>query len=259
MFKFSREERNVLYVLLRMNFKRSDYKSILGVFWSFLGPALTFLITYLIFEDRFGRQIAYFPLRLLTGIICLGFFSTCVTHTIQFLNNHKDNLLNSNIPSQIYLLTSLYIPSLKFCTEQSLCLLISIILGVFHIQNVLTILILVPAFFFLAAGVGLILCVTNCFAGDVSEIWSVISRMLIFLTPTFYTIDMLSSWAGAIIRYLNPVSPFVISFQHAFTNSHIPGYHGVWTVLQCIAYSSALFLIGYFYLKKFEKQLVERL
>lgn len=259
MFNLSKEQRNLLYVLLRMNLKRSDYGSFLGIFWSFLGPAITFLVTYLIFEERFGKQIEHFPLRLLIAIITLGYFTTVVSHTINFLRTNKDNLLNCKVPSQVFLLTSLFVPTLKFITELTLCLAISVLLGIFQWQHLPVILMLLPCYFMLAIGIGLFFCVANCFAGDIGEIWTVLSRMLIFVTPTFYTLNMLSDWAGTIIKYLNPVTPFILSMQYLFTTENVPGYHSLFTFIQAFAAGIFFFTAGFYFLKRYEKQVIERL
>jgi len=240
-----------------MNFRTSDYKSFMGALWSFLNPALTFIVTYALFQDRFGKQIPYFTLHLLSGIIVLSAFKVIVEHTIPFLERNRAILINSKTPSEILLFSSMVVPCLKFLIEISLCAGIGLFLGVLKIQNLPLIYLLYLCLIPMAIGFGLILLSLHSYAGDVLEIWHILSQLLYFVSPMFYTLDMLSPWSRAVILYVNPITPFMLSYQSLITGN-APYFSG-YTILRAIACSVIIFAIGYRSFKNIEMEQIERI
>lgn len=247
---------NLLQVLTRTNLRSSDYNSLLGVVWSFLGPFLAFIIVYFIFVDRFGKQIPYFPLQVLTGVICLAFFGSTVQYTMHFLQRNQFILAASRTPSEILLLASLVTPVVKLMIEISFVIVLALCCGILKWFYLPVLILLLPTFFLMVIGVGLILHVLNCFAGDVEEIWNILSRFFIFIVPCFYTLDMLSPLARSLVLYLNPLTSIILSFQGLITGQPLP-FFGPAIVLQAFLYSFLVFTLGYTLFKRFEKQIVE--
>lgn len=249
---------NLLKVLCAAQLRSSDYRSAAGALWSFMGPLLTFSVTYFIFVDRFGRAIPYFPLTLLTGIISLSFFTSAVSYVIKFFQRNRDIFINSKAPPEILLAAHLFVPLLKFLTELSLCAVLAAVLGILTPAGFAGVLLLIPFFVLLAAGVGLYLAVLGTLAGDIEEIWTVVAHTLIFVSPVFYQLPMISPWARTLITCLNPVTPFMLSFQALITGQNIPGFEPG-TLFQAAAYALAALSVGWTTFRKMEKQVVESL
>lgn len=251
-------DRNLFYVLARMNLRASHYRSVMGTLWSFMGPFFLFIVTYFIFRDRFGHQIRHFPLLLLTAIICINFFSNVVGYTIRFFSGRRDILLNSVTPIGTIFLASLIVPVIKFSVEIGLCLIVAAFTGVLNFLYLPLIFILLAAFFMMAAGAGLMLAVLNSLAGDVEEIWYILARTLIFITPTFYTLDMLSPQARGLIRFLNPLTPATISLQSLISGHPVPYFDGA-VFFQAILYAVLLLAAGMICFRRFRHVIVESL
>ncbi len=256
--KTLRQNLNLLSVLCRANFRSSDYRSFAGALWSFIGPLIVFSVTYFIFVDRFGRQISYFPLTLLTGIITIGYFSNTVTYTMRFFPAHREILMNSRAPAAVLLPASLFVPSIKFFVEFTLCVLFAFSQGILEPSNLALALALIPFLILLAVGIGLCLAVLSQLAGDVQEIWFVLAQMLLFITPVFYQLPMISPFARIVVAVFNPVTPFILSFQSLLTSHPVP-YFQTGTLVQAAAYGMASFLAGWTYFKRMERQMVEKL
>lgn len=240
-----------------MHYRTSDYQSLLGALWSFIGPALTFVILYFIFVDRLGSQIPYFPLKLLIGITLTAFFKNTVQVAIQAVMQGQNLALTSTMPAEISLFAALTVPSLKFAVEVLLSIGIAVCLGLFQWWELA---LLLPAAIFLwmlATGFGLILGTLNALARDVGEIWDALSPMLIFLTPVFYSLDMLSPWARHSLYWLNPLSSFVLSFQHALVGGGIP-YFLHTTPLIGFGYGLFFFVFGLLCFRRLQKIIVEK-
>jgi ABC-type polysaccharide/polyol phosphate export permease len=50
----------------------------------------------------------------------------------------------------------------------------------------------------------------------VEHIWAIFSRLFLFVTPVFYTVDSLAPAMRALISYLNPLTPFLKAFRAIF-------------------------------------------
>ena len=240
-----------------MNYRTSDYRSFGGALWSLLGPLAHFAVMYFIFEDRFGRQIPHFSLHLLAGILPVTFLNGMVSQTMRFFERVRSVLINTTTPSETLMLSSLFVPFLKFLVEIMMCGSLAIAFGLMPPAGLLYLAALSITFMLLVLGIGLHLLILNSLAGDVSEIWQVTSNMLIFITPTFYTLDMLSPWARTLVRFLNPLTPFIIGFQSLVGGQPVP-YYGAGTLPQAIVYSCLALASGYWLFKHFEKQVIEK-
>lgn len=255
MYNF-KERLNLLYVFSRTQHKLSDYRTVMGAVWSFLGPLLTFAVTYFIFSDRFGRQISHFSIKLLTGIIMINFFSVSVTYAMRAIVSNRSILHNSLTPPEVLVLSSLFNPLLKFLVEISLVVLLAAVGGLLPLSGVPFLLLTLLLFLIMTLGVGMFFSVFYCLAADVGEIWVVLSKLFLFITPVFYSADMVSVWARKMILFFNPITPYVLTFQHFLTPAPVPYYSGV-TLLQCFLYALASLLAGYSSFKRHERTMVE--
>jgi len=229
----------------------------MGALWSFIGPLITFVILYFIFVERFGKQIDFFPLKLLTGIILIKFFNSVIQICMTAVSQCRNITLNSLTPSEIHILSPMIVPIIKLGVELSLCVGIALCLGLFRLLHLPMILIAMALFLMLSVGIGLFLASLNSLAHDVGEIWSALAPLLFFLSPIFYSFNMLSPWAQTILYWMNPLSSYILCFQYLIVGQPIPLFsHG--TLLQIIVYAFVALSIGYLFFKKLEKQILER-
>lgn len=249
---------NLLRVLTRMHLRSSDYRTFLGALWSLVGPLLTFAVLYFIFVDRFGSGITLFSLKLLTGVVVIQFFLAVVQITMNAIRQSRDVVVDSLTPSEVLLAAPLMVPLLKFVVEISLCIVLAVSYGVFHPANILGLLILSFLFLILSVGVGLYLGVLNSLAADVGEIWQRIQPIFLFVSPVFYSLDMLSPWSQLAVYWLNPAASFLISYQSLISGSPVPCF-SAWTMVRAALYAAVIFSTGYVFFKKFEKQIMETL
>jgi len=254
--KKRRELSNLFLLLVRAQYVASDYRSFFGILWSFMAPLATFTVIYFIFVDRLGRHIHLFPLKLLTSVIVVHYFTAAAQCGMRFLKSSREIILNTTTPSEILIVPTLFMPTLKFCVGILLCLGLSIAHGLFNFAYLPLFILLCVLYYILVVGFALILAVLSCLAGDIEEIWVVVARIMLFITPVFYTLDMLSDWARPLVVWLNPLTPIMLAFQSLITGARVP-YFGIANILQSGIYPFAVFAFGYFIFKKFEKRIID--
>ena len=253
-----RKRLNLLYVLMVMHLKASDYRSLFGILWSFIGPALTFAVLYFIFIDRMGRQIPLFPIKLLTGVVTLYFFMSVVNITNTALSQRRDIVINSTTPTEILIFSALIVPATKFFVELSLCALLAAWHKVLIPAHLPLMAVTAAVFLFMSVGVGLLLEVLSTFASDVQEIWNRITPIFYFATPIFYGLEMLSQWGRQIVFWANPITPFLLSFRFLLLGER-PQFEPVPVLILGPVYAVLFFGFGYFWFKKIERVMVQQL
>ena len=96
-----------------------------------------------------------------------------------------------------------------------------------------------------------LLIVRNVFFRDVSHLVNVIVLPLFFMTPVFYSLDNFPrqppEWVITLLRYGNPVTPYIESIRAVALQGVIPG----WSLLvYCAIVGPALSIIGIWFLRR---------
>ncbi len=252
---FNKSNWRLFLELVRANFKVRENNSILGIFWSLIGPIALLIIMYFVFRLRFGQEIKAYPLYLLIGIITTTFFITATTYVIKIFFAYRDLVLNTTVPREVLVASELYIHVYKFVIELFLCLILSIFYGVFAWKSLLLLLPLLISYIALALGISLIISLIYCFARDIEHIWMLVTRLLFFATPIFYTLDSISALSRKIIYWLNPLTPFLISFQNILIGK---GNINSFIYLHSLLLGMFFFILGYATFFVFENTAMER-
>ena len=252
---FTPSNANLLRELAAANLRLSDHNSILGALWGLLAPSLMLGVLWIVFGSRFGRGVAAYPLYLLVGIVTVGFFLTATRYLMTLFNTHRSLLLDSTVPRETLVASSLFPHVYKFGIELLLCIALAASYGFLSWRVGLLLGPLVIAYVGFVLGVGFLLAIAHCFTGDVEHVWMLLSRLLFFATPVFYTLDSLSPVAQRAVYLLNPVTPFVLAFRNVlFAGEPLdPLVHA-----HALALGVAAFLVGYGVFLRWESLAVER-
>ena len=223
---FGAENRSLFVELVRASFKNTDHNSVAGALWSLLAPFAMLTALYLVFRERFGEELKAYPLYLLLGIAVVNSFATATRLLITILFANRPLLLNTTVPRETVILSMVAFHGYKFLVEVVLCALLAVHYGTFTWHGMLVAVPLLLAFFALVTGIGMIGAVLFSFARDTEHIWTLITHLLMFVTPVFYDLDTLSAPARVVIYWLNPLTPFLVALRGAFIGP--PAHPGVY-------------------------------
>ncbi len=253
---FSRYNLNIVRELISGDFKVYDHNSVLGVLWSLLSPAATFLVMYFVFENRFGRNVPFYPLYLLIGIVMVNFFINVTGRVLKSISSNRNILLNSKILQEDFILAEIFVQTYKFVIELILCLAVSLCYGLFSWKALLLALPLLVAFVGLVSGIGFVLGLLHCFATDIEHIWRIVSRLFLFVTPIFYSLENITPGFSKVIYWANPVTPFLIAFRQLIGG--VLPFEPL-NYLYCLILGCAILSVGYFTFVIFENKAIERI
>jgi lipopolysaccharide transport system permease protein len=250
---FTRSNWDIFVELTRANIKVRDYNTVLGVFWSLLGPIATLFVFYFIFSKSFGQGIKAYPVFLLVSLVCINFFITATTYMVDIFFLNREIVLNSTVPRETVLASTLAVHLYKLLLDLILCVILSIIYGCATWKLFLMITPLLVSFIVFALGVNMILSLLYCFANDIGHIWMLFGRLFYFITPMFYTLDNVGPVVKRLIFFLNPLAPFVISFQNIFLGKiNLPVY------FYSLSVGVVFFIFGYIIFVIIENSAMEK-
>lgn len=233
--------------LVKRDFKKKYKGTVLGMLWSVLSPLLTLLVMRLVFTQFFGRNTPHYTTYLFCGNLIFSFFMESTGQGMNSLMGNSGIFTKVNVPKYLFLLSKnvqcLLNFGLTLCVFVLFCVLDDITFTWRWIMLLYPICLLVC----FNIGVGLILSALYVFFRDIQYLWSVFTRLLMYVSAVFYTIDRFTP-AGQKAFLLNPVYLFISYFRKIVIELTIPS---VWFHLLMLADTLIAVGIGCWMYKKY--------
>ncbi|RYY62886.1 MAG: hypothetical protein EOO05_01145 [Chitinophagaceae bacterium] len=247
-----------LWLLAKIEFKLRYYENKLGLLWALLKPVLDICIYYVVFQIVLKQNIPAFVSYLFIGLIMWNFFVESTSGTIQILSSKRYLYEYSNMNKIEIYISSLVANSIGFFFN---FLMFVIYYNVFEPQStgfsVMNFWI-VPIFlnlFVLSLGISLILSNIYIIAKDISQIWSVVTAFLVFLSPIFYKLSIFKE-ALPNFDYGNPIAGIIINARRVMMDNQAPDFELF--AFDC-GYALLLLLLGIILLNKLGSKASEKL
>lgn len=204
---------------LTLRYKRS----VIGIGWTLLNPMLTSFILWIVFSTVFAARLPTgqrFAPYLMAGILLNTFFSQGLVQSAE------------SIASNGGVLTKIYVKPQIFAVSSALAALVNFFIGMIPLVIVCAIsgqhiawtfpLVFVVGFFMvlLVAGLGLSLSILFIRFDDTRNIVNVLLLILMYLTPIFYPITILSHRMQTLVK-INPMTSYLNCFRWAFSNNAV--------------------------------------
>ena len=253
----------LLRTLLRREIRVRYKGSALGLAWSLVYPLSMMGVYTLLFSVlwKTAGNIPHYPLFVLVGLAVWGFFQAAVQLGTASL------LGNAELIKKIWFPRELIPASAVLAQTTSAAVMFAILIPLdvaFVPETARTLPLLVPFFaalLCLALGLSWLLSVANVFFRDVGHLLAVVFLPWFFLTPVLYGLDQLPAadthrWAIDLIRYGNPVTPYVEGIRAVMLEATVPG---VPLLVYIFAVGPALAVLGLRVLQRYEDRLAVEL
>jgi ABC-type polysaccharide/polyol phosphate export permease len=212
----ARESVNLLYQMTRCAFLAHEKNSALGMLWHLLNPLAMSLVLYLVFSNITsfyapfaGHSRSYYPLFILVGIVTFNFFSQATVRAAEGMLNARSLVLNTTVPRETLVLRSVCLDGVTYLIELALVATLVALLGGGLGWQAFFIGFVVAGTFMLTLGSALLVAGAVVFLTDLTYVWGVLTRILFFVTPIFYRVEMLDHpFAGRLLA-LNPLTGLV--------------------------------------------------
>jgi len=253
----------LLWTLFRREVRVRYKGSALGLIWSVIYPISMMLVYTLIFSVlwKTARNIPHYPIFVLVGLAVWGFFQASVQLGSGSLVSNAELIKKIWFPRE--LIPTATVLAQTISAGVMFAILIPIALVV-EPRAGRTLVLAIPIFaglLCLALGFALLFSVANVFFRDVEHLLGVIFLPWFFLTPVLYGLEQLPAasthrWAIDLLRYGNPVTPYVEGMRSVVLFGVVPG---ATLLLYIFLVGPALALTGLYVLQRYEDRLAVEL
>ncbi len=220
MFEFIQaiiQNRRLLWSLTKNDFKKRYLGNVLGIAWAFIQPTVTILIFWFVFQVGFkSKPVGDFPfiLWLIAGMVPWFYFSEAVSSGTQAV------IANAFLVKKVLFRVSL-LPLIPILSALVIHLFfIFFMFGMFMVYGYMPELWWLQVFYYSFAMTALILGITwltasvVVFFRDMAQIVAMLVQFGFWLTPIFWSIDMIPEKYHWIIK-LNPLVYIVEGYRES--------------------------------------------
>jgi lipopolysaccharide transport system permease protein len=236
-------KRQLIYSLTQREIAARYKGSSLGLIWSFLNP-LVLLVVYtfvfsVVFKARWNAQSdskTEFALLLFAGLFSFGIFAEVLTKAPTLVTANANYVKKIVFPLEILSITSVASALFSAFVSAIVWLLAYVVLfGAPKLTLLLLPIMLLPLCFF-ALGTSWFLSSFGAYVRDIGQFISVLSTILMFISPIFYPISSIPP-EFRLIMELNPLT-------QPIENVRLVMYWGVqpdWAVYSWLLFKSIVF------------------
>ena len=202
---------------LTLRYKRS----VIGIGWTLLNPMLTSFVLWVVFSFVFASRLPsgqQFAPYLMAGILLITFFSQGVSISAESIASNGPVLTKIYVPPQIFPISTALAGLVNFFIGLIPLALVCIISGQSLSWTLPIVLIVGLCLALLTAGIGLTLSILYIRFDDMRNIVNVLLMILMYFTPIFYPISILTPKLQRIIQF-NPLTSYLDVFRWAFSNN----------------------------------------
>ncbi|MBT3356205.1 ABC transporter permease [bacterium] len=250
--------KELIWMLVKTDFKLRYQGSFLGYIWAILSPLLTFAVLNFVFSSVFarGNGAEYYPLQLLIGIMTFTFFSDGTRAGLGSLVAKSRLVTKIYVPRWVLIFASTMNTGMLFLMN----LIVLVIFFIFYrflpsLEAILFFVLLVVLMYVVILGFSFLTAAFYVRFRDLSMIWAVIVRALFYATPIIYPIQVMPEYIQKVIL-LSPIG-FIVHFsKESLINNHFPE---IWQFMLFVVASFAFLFIGIFIHKKTIKKIAENI
>lgn len=209
---------------------RQKYKgSALGVLWYVLNPLVLMAAYTIMFSFVLkSNTIADYPLFLLVGIIVWTFFSQSLLAAASSLLDQAGLIRKVRFPRETIPASVVTVQLVTFAVL--MVLLTPIVVGIRGTLDpaLLLLPVLVVALFAFVLGLAFVVAGLHAHFRDVAPILGAALLPWFFVTPIFFRPDQFPGldaheWLGILLRWVNPVAPFIEAVRNVLYDGVVPG------------------------------------
>jgi ABC-type polysaccharide/polyol phosphate export permease len=213
---------NLLRELTVSQHKLKDQSTFFGFLWSFLNPLIMVGVLFLFFHHRLGEGVDHYGLYLLLGLVPYTNFANATSRSMRVLLTLKPLTKEAVFPKELLVVSSTLSHSIDLTIAMGFCFGAAYLFGVKPSFSQLYLPVVLAVQFLLILWVSLILSCAFLVARDIEHIYQAFLRVLLFLTPVFYTSSFLGVGLARQVVWLNPLTHVIELFRTILLDGAVP-------------------------------------
>ncbi len=207
--------------IIKRDFKKKYYNSILGVAWTILSPLLMMAVMTLIFSTLFSRSIENYPVYWLSGNMLYGFLFSGSDGIMNCISANASLVKKKRIPKYIFCIATITQQTITMFFSTITFIVVSLLTGVRFGPFILLIPLPIIMTYVFTLGLGMFLCAYGTFFKDLHYLYSVIRRLFMYLTPIMYPITIIPE-NYRFLWELNPLCVYITIFRDLSLYNTLP-------------------------------------
>lgn len=227
-FRDLRQSSFLLKLLVRKELKVRYRGSVLGLLWSYVKPAVQFLVFYVALGVFLGLErsarnpdgLSNYAVYLFSGIVLINFFSEALGNSARSIVNNGNLIKKIYLPRELFPVASVWVSAVHFFPQLVVLVIGSVVAG-WH-PDVFQLLAAVGGFAivgFLATGLGLLFGAANVYFRDSENLVDMLLMVATWASPVMYSWTMVQAKLGPVVFAIyqaNPITVGVELFHYAF-------------------------------------------
>ncbi|TLM85648.1 ABC transporter permease [Pseudarthrobacter sp. NamE2] len=225
----------LLKLLVRKELKVRYRGSVLGLLWSYVKPAVQFIVFYIALGVFLGLErsprnpegLTNYAVYLFSGIVLINFFSEALGNAARSIVNNGNLIKKIYLPRELFPVASVWVSAVHFFPQMVVLLVGCIIAG--WRPDFAQILAAIAGFAIvgmLATGLGLLFGAVNVYFRDSENLVDMLLMIATWASPVMYAWNMVQEKLGSAwfaVYQANPVTIGVELFHYAFWFSTTDG------------------------------------
>lgn len=230
MFSSLWENRSLIRQLTKREILGRYRGSVMGLLWSFINPffmlAVYTFVFSVVFKARWNVESnskTEFALVLFIGLIFFNLFAECINRAPSLIQSNVSFVKKVVFPLEILPFVTLLSALFHGAVSLGVWLLTYVIFfGVPHPTIFFLVLILLP-FMLFVMGVSWFLTSLGVYLRDVSQVITIVTTVLMFLSPIFYPVSALPEKLRFVLN-LNPLTHVIGQAREVMFWGHLPDF-----------------------------------
>jgi lipopolysaccharide transport system permease protein len=251
--------RQLIAALTSRDLKARYRGSILGFFWSLANPLLLLGVYTLVFTTIFPQTVVRpYPLFLFSGILAWTFFAAATLEATGSISSNAGLIKKVMFPAEALPLVVVLSHLVHFMLAIPILLLAILLFAAFGTFTISLTILLAPLLMLLqtifVAGLAMTVSSAAVLFRDLRDIVANLLQLGFFVTPILYLVDNIESRTLRALLRLNPMTPFVVSYQNIFFFGRLPTLADT---LLMLVYACGSIALGFFVFDRLRDTLAE--
>jgi lipopolysaccharide transport system permease protein len=251
--------RQLIAALTARDLKARYRGSLLGFFWSLANPLLLLGVYTLVFTKFFPIQpVKPYPLFLFSGILPWTFFAAATLESTTSISANAGLIKKVMFPAEALPLVVVLSHLVHFALAIPILLVATLVFTAMGSFTISPTILLVPVLMLVqtvfVAGIAMIVSSASILFRDLRDIIANLMQLGFFVTPIIYLIDHIQSRPLRALLRINPMTPFVVSYQDVLFFGRLPNASDTFLML---AYATVSLAAGLFVFDRLRDTLAE--
>lgn len=207
--------------LVKRDFAKKYKRTVLGIVWSVLGPLSTLGVMALVFTKFFGRNIDHYIIYVFCGNLLFSYFREATTSGMTALYSNAKIFSKVNVPKYLFLMSKSVSSLINFLINIIILFVFCLFDGITFTWKFVLLIYPIVCLTVFNFGMGLILSALYMMFKDMTYLYSVFTRLLMYVSAIFYSIDAYDQRVQYLF-YLNPVYVCIRYFRKIIIEATIP-------------------------------------